>query len=430
MGAGILCISARPQRVAAIKAAAATIDMPFSSGSDGKGTDHALKPSLVFLDADLKLPKDADLASSAVVLMYDPTDSREAKLAFTVECNDTLSFPAGQYECTVRIKALSRLKMLRDEVASRSIGTGLAKPVAKPRVALLGSAKAQDELAADVSSHLDYVCAADDVTGLYDISASEFDVIILAVETGASDPALLVQQMRLINSTRDTPVLIVGDPDSALVQRCHAAGAADIVTPSEPMPALLKRVTALRERSRLLVKLKSVSTHAANHVDVETGLPNALELNRIVQIGLPRAAAQGKQASLLMIGVDQADGSNTEPQLTESALRALTKELRRSLRGFDFACRYSEDVFAIFMPATPQEGAEAAAKRLCADIEKQRIRCGAGHSKEMLTCSIGVSNCGGTQAALPEAAFRLITAAAAALASARTIGVSHVAMAA
>ncbi|NJS40616.1 MAG: diguanylate cyclase, partial [Rhodobacteraceae bacterium] len=55
-------------------------------------------------------------------------------------------------------------------------------------------------------------------------------------------------------------------------------------------------------------------------------------------------------------------------------MRPVADVLRRSLRGFDLACRIGSDSFAILMPGASAEGARNAASRLCAEIGAEKVR--------------------------------------------------------
>jgi diguanylate cyclase (GGDEF)-like protein/PAS domain S-box-containing protein len=120
--------------------------------------------------------------------------------------------------------------------------------------------------------------------------------------------------------------------------------------------------------------------------DPLTGLANYRRLGEALDAELKRADRSGRGFAVLMLDLDAMKSVNDRyGHLTgDRALRRVADALRASCRSIDTVTRYGGDEFAVVMPETGPEGAEA--------IER-RISCRLAHDTETprLSASVGVA---------------------------------------
>jgi diguanylate cyclase (GGDEF)-like protein len=152
-----------------------------------------------------------------------------------------------------------------------------------------------------------------------------------------------------------------------------------------------------------------------------TGALNRVAFEHRLQQELARAARAGAPCSLVMLDIDHFKAINDEHGHAsgDEALRWLADEVRTFKRGADAFGRIGGEEFALILPDTDLDGAEAFAERLRARLARRGIRGGGA-----ITVSIGVAG-----AATRVSAGEIFGAADRALYAAKTAGRDRVARA-
>ena len=156
-------------------------------------------------------------------------------------------------------------------------------------------------------------------------------------------------------------------------------------------------------------------------LDSLTGIPNRRAFDRRIDQEC-RAAEQSVQpVAVLMVDVDwfkQLNDAIGHP-LGDEYLVQIAQALKNALpRASDLVARYGGEEFAVLLPATPDPGAAAVAKKLHAAIAELRLHHPASPSG-ILSISIGYTNSGGSASA---SAAGLMRAADRALYRAKELG--------
>jgi two-component system, cell cycle response regulator len=360
-----------------------------------------------------------------IVVIYDISNSLELQAAISSSAIDVLGFPFNATEAASRLRCLSRLYMLQEELRVRN--TNVKSDATSLSVLVIGTQGACERVRQSLGDYSNVECADDDITGFLRAAQGEWSCVILASSDESRDPAAMIRQLRMLDRTRTTPVLIHTAKTDSRCEAALLAGANDMAFAGCSPAELIKRISALALRKRVLDALRADAKSIAPLSDFDhvTGLPGPTQLMRTMPASLERLKAQGKPASLLLIAVDALPGVPEGETIPDHVMLALTQVLRRSLRGFDYACRYSADCFAILMPGADAKGAEAVATRICAEIKSEKVRLLDGR-KDGMTASIGLATMAASGGAASAAG--IVATAVDALAKAQALGAAQIMM--
>jgi two-component system, cell cycle response regulator len=421
MSANLIYVTANTERSEAFKVICAdenytlTVCTPESIG-DCSTYD------LIFCDAENSIDFSAAPKTIPIVAIYDGANSQQVIAASTGHAIDVLAFPFNAIEAASRLRCLSRLHMLQDELNHRR---SILKAEAALPVLVVGSDAACKGVENSLSELFIVECAADDMTGLLRAAQGQWSCVVLALNDASRYPAAMIRQMRVLDRTRTTPILVHTELADARCIAALQAGANDMAFGNCSPAELFKRIQALALRKSVLDALRADAASIAplSDFDHATGLPGPTQLMRSMPASLERLKAQGKPASLLLIAVDPLAGMPEGEAVPDSVMLALTQVLRLSLRGFDYACRYGADCFAILMPGADANGAEAVANRICAEIKSEKVRLKDAR-KDGTTASIGLATMAASGGAA--SAEQMIATALDSLAKAQALGAAQV----
>lgn len=128
--------------------------------------------------------------------------------------------------------------------------------------------------------------------------------------------------------------------------------------------------------------------------DSITDLLNSRYFNKILQTEAARGQRHTYPLSLLLLSTDGFSVLRRQMGLesTNSILRAVAILLKRYLRTIDSAARYNDEIFAILLPQTNQQGASIVAERIRATLAAHPFRSQSPASPQLnLTVSIGIA---------------------------------------
>ena len=158
--------------------------------------------------------------------------------------------------------------------------------------------------------------------------------------------------------------------------------------------------------------------------DATTGLPNATFFDAFLSFTLAQAERRREPLSLLYVGVDRLAAIRElhGPELAGEALRKVGRAISGTLRTSDLIARLDGGRLACLLPTADASNAAMIAESLRLAVEEAG---GAGPDMPVLTISIGAA----TYPAQAVDVASLCSAAAAALADARSLGRNRVAFA-
>jgi two-component system cell cycle response regulator len=209
------------------------------------------------------------------------------------------------------------------------------------------------------------------------------------------DPLRLCSQLRTVEMTRSTPILLIADDaDRPQVVRALDIGINDFIMRPLEKNELSARVRTQIRRHRYAMELRESvsSTMQLAVVDEMTGLYNRRYFDRHLSLMLGKAQSQERDMALVIFDIDHFNSVNdTHGHVAgDAVIRVFSTRLRRIVRGVDMACRYGGEEFVVIMPDTDFEQARSIAERVRAAVADCGFDIGGGRFIKA-TVSAGVS---------------------------------------
>lgn len=343
------------------------------------------------------------------VVMVTALDQQEDRIAgLEAGADDFLSKPVEDVALFARVRSLSRLKMMTDELrlghaTGADLGILTNAKLAEfdqweSTILVIDDTKlASENLCASLPSHYDVRCECDVKQALATLRHEKVDLIVVNMSLETYDSLRLCSTIRTLNETRLTPLLaMVRQGDMRKLVRALEVGVNDYVTrPIDPEEMAARVRTQLR-RKHYIDQLRS-SFQAGLELAVTdqlTGLYNRHYLATHMPALLEEAMKENHPASVLVLDVDHFKNINDSHghDVGDIVLMELAKRIVNSVRGADIACRYGGEEFVVLMPNTDRLSASMIAERLREDIEDEPIVLeGVAGTPFTITVSIGVS---------------------------------------
>ena len=169
----------------------------------------------------------------------------------------------------------------------------------------------------------------------------------------------------------------------------------------------------LAEAEQRVRELEQAVAHGKD-VDALTGLPSLRRFRAQMEIEARRARRHGRELSLAMIDLDGFRALNERHGFAagDQVLSTVGETLVDDMRGHDISCHVSADEFAVLMPETDTDGAQAGMERLLA-----RLEATSAGPLDSISASIGVAEFDRDQSVA-----QLMAAAASMMEAARAAG--------
>ncbi len=197
------------------------------------------------------------------------------------------------------------------------------------------------------------------------------DVILLDVVLPGMSGLHVCQLLKEREVTADIPVLfIAGDNNPKQIVRALEVGGTDYIRKPLEAAELQARVAAALRTKRLIDLLKN---HA--RIDPLTGLRNRVALDEILEAAASAYERKQIAFSLLMLEIEGIPKMTEElgRPIVDQVLVRIGETIRASSRPYDFACRYSPEVFVMVLSQTEGEEAVRVCERFLASIRKTEI---------------------------------------------------------
>lgn len=418
MTARILIVDDVPANTRLLEAKLSAEYYQVASARDGfEALDMAAswQPDLVLLDVMMprmdgfeccrRLKSGAETLHIPVVMVTALGEPGERLRGLEVGADDFLTKPVEYDTLMARVRSLVRLKRLLDEWrargdTARALGLGgeiaVLPTVAGARALVVDDWDIGAELVQNALSREGIVPgrARSEAEAISLSATIGFDLIVLSLSIAAEDPLRLASALRAADATRDTPMLLIAEPEEReRLLRGFDLGANDWVLMPIDENELRARARNQIRRKFYQDRLRADIGHALQMAltDPLTGLYNQRYLTR--HLGGLLESHQARQLALLMIDVDHFKQVNDEfgHPAGDRALRAIADTLRANVRVFDSLARYGGEEFVVVMPGTNTEAAMVAAERLREAVEEMVFEAAPGQ-RCRLTASIGVAD--------------------------------------
>jgi two-component system cell cycle response regulator len=322
--------------------------------------------------------------------------------------DDFLTKPVTDVALVSRVRSLSRLKMVTDELRMRALTTkeiGIQSPE-RDAVAETGKngrilivddrPSSYDRLVATLVTEHAVDVETDPNEALFHAAEGNYDLLLVSLGLQNFDGLRLCSQVRSLERTRNTPILAVAEPDNnARLVRGLEIGVNDYLIRPIDKNEMLARVRTQIKKKRYTERLRD-NVQASIEMaitDALTGLFNRRYMETHLSALVEQAANRGKPISVLVVDIDFFKSINDGHghDAGDDVLREFALRIRKSIRGIDLACRYGGEEFVIVMPETDLHVAGMVAERLRRSIAGEPFAIHKGAKRIEVTISIGIS---------------------------------------
>ena len=339
-----------------------------------------------------------------VTALDQPSDKMQGLAA---GADDFLSKPVDDIALITRVRNLSRMKMLNDEILMRA-ETGRRMGLAPLDVLAdaHGSARGRILLIDDnprsagrifeiLGRSHETVVEANPQMALMAAAEQDFDLLIVSLSLENADGLRLCSQIRSLDRTRHLPIVMLVEPaDEGGLLRGLDLGAADYLMRPVDRHEMLARVRTQIRRKRRSEHLRMQVAEGAelSIKDALTGFVNRRYMESHLKVLIEQSTSSGRPLSILVADIDLFKHINdTHGRASgDAVLQELAVRLRRSTRGIDLVCRLGGGEFAVVMPNTGIESAWQIGERVRTSIAGTPFQLDSGRSVA-LTVSIGVA---------------------------------------
>ncbi|HEX7757910.1 MAG TPA: PleD family two-component system response regulator [Caulobacteraceae bacterium] len=374
------------------------------------------KPDIVLLDVMMpgmdgfqvcrRLKEDPETRHIPVVLVTALDGRADRITGLEAGADEFLTKPIDDLMLFARVKSLTRLKVVIDELrqreaSGRRIGViaGAASRLGGTggRVLVVDDQERQAQrIMAELAIEHRPVVESDPEKALL-TAHGPVDLIIVNANAKGFDGLRFAAQLRSDEHTRHLPILGIVDPDErARLVKALEIGFNDILTrPIDPQE-LAARVRSQIRGKRYTDFLRNNLDHSLELAvtDQLTGLHNRRYMTGQLGALVNRASRGGEPVAALMIDIDHFKKINDSfgHDIGDEVLREFAVRLASNVRAVDLPCRYGGEEFMVIMPDTRLEDAERIAERIRLHVAGSPFRVAGGNELLTVTISIGVAS--------------------------------------
>jgi two-component system cell cycle response regulator len=343
-------------------------------------------------------PSTSHIPIIMVTALKEPVDRLQALRS---GADEFMTKPVEHEILLARLRGTIRLKRLLDEWRARgatALSLGLTMNAFGTTAPGTGRALIVDDLMIRAQRLRDVlirggvptVLAQDEAAALQAVQDMPFELIAISLSLMVGDPLRLIAKLRAGMGTRETPLLLIAEPD----QRSLLIGGLDLgandclMLPLDEHEFLLRATNNIRRKlyqDRLRTDVSSALQLAV--IDPLTRLYNRRYLISHLE-GLCADAAN-QDFAVLMLDVDNFKAINDRygHRMGDAVLQRVAEILRANLREVDMVARYGGEEFVVVVGLSADASrAHGVAEKLRQAIEHLRVDTQIG-----VTISVGVA---------------------------------------
>ena len=343
------------------------------------------------------------------VVMVTALDQQADRVAgLEAGADDFLTKPVEDLALFARVRSLTRLKMMTDELRARyATGKGLGvvdkidmeTAAGERRVFIIDDNEDQIERIQEALEKVGHVVEHESNPGvaLERARLGDFDLFIINMSIDAMDPLRLCSSIRSFEETRLTPILaVVRQGDMKKLVRALEIGVNDYLTRPVDRNELAARAATQLRRKWYVDQLRS-SFQASLEMAVTdqlTGLYNRRYLASHMSAMFDRAFWTGRPLSVMILDIDHFKQINDSfgHDAGDKVIQEFAERISAAVRGIDLACRFGGEEFLIAMPDTEMGFATVVAERLRQEIAAEKFAVSGGREELEVTVSIGIAS--------------------------------------
>jgi two-component system cell cycle response regulator len=364
-----------------------------------------MMPELDGFEVCRRLKTDPVTRHIPVVLVTALDGRRDRLTGLDAGADDFLTKPIDDVTLLARVRSLTRLKLVIDELRQRE-ASGRRMGVIEGVGARLGAtggriviADDHDRQAQRIADELGIehrpVIESDPEKALAAVGARA-DLLIVNIAAKTFDGLRLAAQVRSDEATRHTPILAVVEPaERARVVKALELGVNDLLPRPIDPEEMAARVRTLIRHKRYTDFLRNNLDHSLELAvtDPLTGLHNRRYMSSQLGALVRRAQRGGEPVAALLVDIDHFKRINDTfgHDVGDDVLREFAVRLATNVRAIDLACRFGGEEFVVIMPDTGLEVAHRIAERLRLHVAGSPFRVAGVEDPLSVTISIGVA---------------------------------------
>jgi two-component system cell cycle response regulator len=326
--------------------------------------------------------------------------------------DDFLTKPIDEVALIARVRSLTRLKVVIDELRNRAhttVALGMIAPFATPsaddgrrgRILIVDDrASSAERLAQALEPHHNVHVEPDPHEALFKAAEDNIDIIIVSLGLSAYDGLRLCSQIRSLERTRNLPILVIADiEDRQRVLRGLDLGVNDYLTRPVDRNELLARVRTQLRQKRYADSLREKVQQSIELAlfDPLTGLNNRRFLENHLATMLDNARVRRAPLTLMILDIDHFKQVNDTygHDCGDEVLKGFADRLRGIIRGGDLLCRLGGEEFVIVMPGVNVQAATRIAERARLAVQQEQFVIDMTGRMIPVTVSIGLAERGG-----------------------------------
>jgi len=374
------------------------------------------KPDIVLLDVMMpgmdgfavcrRLKDDAETRHIPVVLLTALDGRADRVTGLEAGADDFLTKPIDDVMLFSRVRSLTRLKSVIDELRQRE-ASGRRMGVIAGVASRLGGTGGRILVVDDHDRQAQRVCAELSVehrpvaelgpeTALI-AARGPVDLIIVNAAAKSFDGLRFAAQIRSDEATRNLPILAIVDFDErARLVKALEIGVNDVLPRPVDPQELAARVKTQIRRKRYTDYLRDNLDQSLELAvtDQLTGLHNRRYMESQLEALVRRAVVGGGDpVALLVIDIDHFKKINDSfgHAVGDEVLREFAVRLASNVRAIDLPVRFGGEEFVVVMPETELEHAHRIAERIRLHVAGTPFRVMGGEELLTVTISIGVA---------------------------------------
>ena len=382
------------------------IDMCTSSKVDIVLLD-VLMPGMNGYDVCERIKKNPTTQHIPVIMITALDQPKEKIKGLEAGADDFLTKPVDDLAMITRVRNLSRLKTLIDEMIMRAntqekLGViefeanTILQSENNGKILLVEDSNRSLEVIENTLGSTHSIEVTKDIQhAILKLPEGDYDLLIASLNLQDADGLRLCSQVRSLDRIRHLPILTIADPgDSGRLLRGLEMGVNDyLLRPIE--------TNELQARVRTQIKRKRFSDYLSNRIDEYaelavtdslTGLHNRHYMDRHMSALLRDALDKQRPLSMLVSDIDYFKSINDTygHDAGDLVLKEFANRFRRHARNMDLLCRYGGEEFVVVMPDTDITKASAVAERLRQSIANKPFKVNDKTEVE-ITTSTGIS---------------------------------------
>lgn len=352
------------------------------------------------------------------VVMVTALDQTSDKVqGLEAGADDFLTKPVDEIALVTRVKNLTRVKTLNDEMAMRAVTgqrLGVDDDVAEVwqtggdsgRILVVDDhPRSPERIAKVLAKTYDVEVEADPAVAINRLLEDPHDGVIVSLDLQTTDGLRFCSQLRSHERTRHLPIIVTTDGDAkARLMRALDMGVNDYVMRPIEASELMARVRTQVKRKRYSDYFRSRLEKSVEDavIDALTGLYNRRYLETHMATQLRDAKKRGRPLSFVIADIDYFKSVNDTfgHDVGDVVLVEFARRLQGETRGVDLAARLGGEEFVLLLPDSDAKVAFHVADRMRAGVEEHPFRISDAGEEIWVTASFGVATFDGDEADL------------------------------